>query len=50
MLIPKDTWDFPNASSWPKSWLGNFEISDNFLREEKINSFKAWLRLFVTCK
>ena len=43
MLIPKDTWDFPNASSWPKSWLGNFEISDNFLREEKINSFKAWL-------
>ncbi len=43
MLIPKDTWDFPNTSSWPKSWLGNFEISDNFLREEKINSFKAWL-------
>jgi lactate permease len=43
MLIPKDTWDFPNTSSWPKSWLGSFEISEDFLREEKINSFKAWL-------
>ena len=43
MLIPKDTWDFPNTSSWPKSWLGSYEISEDFLREKKINSFKAWL-------
>lgn len=28
-LVPKQTWDFPDSSDWPSSWLGKLTLSDS---------------------
>ncbi len=41
-LVPKDSWDFPPTSEWPKTWLGNIHISFDDKKRKKISSIMAW--------
>ena len=41
-LVPKDSWDFPPTSEWPKTWLGNIHISFDDNKRKKISSLMAW--------
>ena len=34
-LIPQDSWNFLPKSNWPKSWLGNINISPNDHKKKK---------------
>ncbi len=40
-LIPKETWDFGDSSSWDKSWLANKTVHNN--TNSKIKLALAWL-------
>ena len=42
-LIPQDSWNFLPKSNWPKSWLGNINISSNDHKKKKISTMLAWL-------
>ena len=42
-LIPQDSWNFLPKSNWPKSWLGNINISANDHKKKKISTILAWL-------
>ncbi len=42
-LIPQDSWEFLPKSKWPKSWLGNINISANDHKKKKIGTILAWL-------
>ncbi|GHE21650.1 L-lactate permease [Halomonas urumqiensis] len=43
-LIPKDTWDFPESSSWPDEWIGKLEIKlDDIAGKTPITTFMGWL-------
>ena len=47
-LIPKDSWDFADASEWPQEWLGNIEIKLDSMTKRKMPVALAWLPyLFV---
>lgn len=42
-LLPKRNWDFPERESWPKSWMGRIDISnETVVNENKISLVKAW--------
>lgn len=42
-LLPKDTWDFPEKSSWPKIWLGSLDIKiNNGHNKAALSLVKAW--------
>lgn len=41
-LVPKENWDFPDASKWEKNWMGSISIKgDN--ENGNISLFKAWI-------
>ncbi|WP_304526097.1 L-lactate permease [Halomonas sp. I5-271120] len=43
-LIPKDTWDFPESSSWPDEWIGKLEIKlDNVGGKAPMSTFMGWV-------
>ncbi|KPQ21969.1 L-lactate permease [Halomonas sp. hl-4] len=43
-LLPKDTWDFPEASSWPDEWIGNLQIKlDDVAGKAPMSTFKGWI-------
>jgi lactate permease len=43
-LIPKDTWDFPESSSWPDEWIGKLEIKlDKVSGKSPLSTFMGWL-------
>lgn len=43
-LIPKDTWDFPESTSWPDEWIGKLEIKmDDIAGKAPISTFMGWL-------
>jgi lactate permease len=43
-LIPKDTWDFPERSSWPDNWIGKIEIKiDDIAGKTPLSTWMGWL-------
>ncbi|KAA0012812.1 L-lactate permease [Billgrantia pellis] len=43
-LLPKDTWDFPDASAWPDSWVGSFQIKlDELSEKAPMSALRGWL-------
>ncbi|MCI0510171.1 lactate permease [Chromohalobacter marismortui] len=43
-LLPKTTWDFPDATSWPKEWIGNLDIKfDDVAGRAPMSVFMGWL-------
>lgn len=43
-LLPKDTWDFPESSSWPDEWIGNLQIKlDDVVGKAPMSTFKGWI-------
>ncbi|MFP4136730.1 MAG: L-lactate permease [Halomonas sp.] len=43
-LIPKDTWDFPEYSSWPDEWIGKLEIKlDDVTGKAPISTLMGWV-------
>ncbi|MDG4813721.1 L-lactate permease, partial [Hydrogenovibrio sp. 3SP14C1] len=42
-LLPKDTWDFPESTSWPDEWIGNLQIKlDDVVGKTPISTLKGW--------
>lgn len=42
-LVPKDRWDFPEASKWPGEWVSGLEVKDDRDAEVKpISTVNAW--------
>ncbi|GEN28627.1 L-lactate permease [Halovibrio variabilis] len=43
-LLPKDTWDFPESSSWPDEWIGNLQIKlDDVVGRAPMSTFMGWV-------
>jgi len=43
-LLPKDTWDFPESTSWPDEWIGNLQIKlDDVVGKTPISTLKGWI-------
>ena len=43
-LIPKDTWDFPERSSWLDNWIGKIEIKiDDIAGKTPLSTWMGWL-------
>jgi len=42
ILVPRDTWDFPDVSEWSKDWFGKVDIKLNDLAKRKISLALAW--------
>ena len=41
-LLPKTEWDFARKETWPKTWLGTIEISQDDLKGKRISLLRAW--------
>jgi lactate permease len=42
-LVPKDRWDFPEASRWPSDWVSGMEVKDEAQVEtRRISTVNAW--------
>lgn len=41
-LMPKDTWDFPEKSTWEKNWMGSISM-DSTESKSKISLLMAWM-------
>ncbi|MFD2190512.1 L-lactate permease [Pistricoccus aurantiacus] len=43
-LLPRTTWDFPDAKSWPDEWIGKLEIKlEQVAGRTPISTFMGWL-------
>ncbi len=43
-LIPRESWDFPEATAWPDHWIGKLVIStDEVVGKTPISTFMGWL-------
>lgn len=43
-LLPKDTWDFPESTSWPDEWIGNLQIKlEDVVGQAPMSTFKGWI-------
>lgn len=42
ILVPRDTWDFPETSAWAKEWFGKVDIKLDNLSRQKISLALAW--------
>jgi lactate permease len=42
-LAPKDTWNFPERSTWAAEWIGNEELAQPGTAPAEIKPFMAWL-------
>jgi len=43
-LIPKESWDFPEASKWPSEWVGSMELKfDQIAGRTPISTFMGWV-------
>ncbi len=41
-LVPKKTFDFPDAKNWPKEWLGSLVINTDDLKKRPMGLIMAW--------
>lgn len=43
-LVPKDVWDFPEAKSWPDTWVGDIEIKmDDLGAKTPMSTLMGWI-------
>lgn len=42
ILVPRDSWDFPETSAWAKEWFGKVDIKLDNLSRQKISLALAW--------
>ncbi|MDI5987586.1 L-lactate permease [Halomonas sp. M4R5S39] len=43
-LIPRDTWDFPDAKSWPDEWIGKLVIkTEDIVGKSPITTLMGWV-------
>ncbi len=42
-LVPKDSWEFPNANEWPASWIGKLEAKIDTSNNRGMRLWLAWL-------
>ncbi len=43
-LLPKDTWDFPESTSWPDEWIGKLVIkTEDVVGRTPITTFMGWV-------
>ncbi|RJS94456.1 L-lactate permease [Salinisphaera sp. Q1T1-3] len=43
-LIPRETWEFPPAESWPNEWLGTMEIKfEDVAGRAPMSTFMGWV-------
>ncbi|MDI5933241.1 L-lactate permease [Halomonas kalidii] len=43
-LIPRDTWDFPDATSWPDEWIGKLVIkTEDIVGKSPITTLMGWV-------
>ena len=43
-LIPKDSWDFPESTSWPDEWIGKLDIKmDDIAGKAPVSTFMGWV-------
>ncbi len=42
-LTPKDTWDFPEESSWPADWFGKIRVESGGAGKPGMNLILAWI-------
>ncbi|UYG00582.1 MULTISPECIES: L-lactate permease [unclassified Halomonas] len=43
-LLPKDTWDFPEATSWPDEWIGNLQIKmEDVAGRAPMSTLRGWI-------
>ncbi len=44
ILVPSDSWDFPQTSEWPREWVSGMEVKEGEVRGEtrKISTLNAW--------
>jgi lactate permease len=42
-LVPKDQWEFPDSSRWPKDWVSGMEVkADEEVERKDISTASAW--------
>ncbi len=42
-LLPEDTWEFPQASTWPSDWVSGLEVTEEGIAEGRdISASLAW--------
>jgi lactate permease len=42
-LVPKDSWDFPESSTWPGEWVSGLEVKEGEVEEpRRISTLNAW--------
>jgi len=47
-LMPRDTWDFPEASQWPSGWIGSLSIKlDDESDKKPLSAFMGWLPYII---
>lgn len=42
-LVPRDSWDFDQKSTWAPSWTGNLEMSQESLMAPSMPAVRAWI-------
>ncbi|NIR61771.1 MAG: L-lactate permease, partial [Gammaproteobacteria bacterium] len=42
-LTPRDTWDFPEESSWPAAWLGKIKVETDGVGKPGMSLVLAWI-------
>ncbi|MGO2146556.1 L-lactate permease [Halomonas sp.] len=43
-LLPKDTWDFPESTSWPDEWIGNLQTKlEDVAGKAPMSTFMGWV-------
>lgn len=43
-LLPKDTWDFPEATAWPDEWIGNLQIKlEDVAGKAPMSTLRGWI-------
>ena len=47
-LLPKDTWDFPDADRWPSDWVSGLEVgSEEEGEHPEMSAGKAWVPYLI---
>ena len=42
-LVPKDTWDFPEETSWPADWIGKIKVETDGVGKPGMSLMLAWV-------
>lgn len=42
-LLPKESWQFPEKSTWEQSWIGSISADEEIHNGKTMSQFKAWV-------